>query len=166
MPKSIIQNDALMYRRWAEEQLEMYGVSAQYYQIKPHHSFTSAGELAANYYDPTPAKIFFDQVPKITTLKKLGWVTELDQQASLINVLFTTPGISVGCLYDIKDPLTPDRGRLFRVTKLQTGILYPAYVTCQIVPVMGTAPEETVDPYQGNKSIFLDKQEGDNEDVY
>ena len=166
MTKSILQNDLTIYRQWASEELDLYGVSAEYYQLKPNHSWTVAGELAANYFDPRPIKLFFDQVPKISTLKKLGWVTELDQQASLVNILFTTPGIAVGCLFNIKDPLTPDSGRLFRVTKLQTGILYPSYVTCQIVPVLGTEPEETVDPYQGNKSIFLDKPEGEQGDEY
>ncbi len=82
MAKSIIQNDALIYRRYAEEQLDMYGISAYYYQIKPNHSWTSVGELAANYFDPAPIKLMFDQVPKISTLKKLGWVKELDQAAS------------------------------------------------------------------------------------
>ncbi|MCM1323016.1 MAG: hypothetical protein NC218_02420 [Acetobacter sp.] len=153
---SILQNDLTIFRYYASEQLDMYGISALYYQPKPGKHFTVAGEISANYFDPIPCKILFDQVPKISTLKKLGWVTELDQEASLINVHFDTPGIQQGALYEVKDPLKPDAGRLFRVTKLQTGILYPAFVTCQIVPVVGSEPEETVKPYEGDKSIFLD----------
>ena len=152
---SILQNDLTALRYYMEEMLDMYGVPAKYYQIKPGHKFTVAGEISAHYFNPTNCKVLFDQVPKISTLRKLGWLTELDQAASLIHIAFDTAGIAFGALYEIKDPLTPDSGRLFRVTKMQTGIIFPAFITCQIVPVVGTAPEETVQPYDGDKSIFL-----------
>lgn len=166
MADSILQNDLLLQRYWFEEVLDLYGISAKYYQLKPGCKFTSAGELSSNYYDPIKARILFDQVPKISTLKRLGWVTELDQNSSLIHVKFDTPGIQFGCIYSIKDPLTPDKGRLFRITKLQTGIIYPAAVTCQIVPILGTDPEATTEPYDGSKSIFLDPVGGDQIDEY
>lgn len=156
MPKSLLQNDLEIFRYYFEEALDLYGIAARYYQLKPNCHFTVAGELSANYFDPIKCRILFDQVPKVSTLKKLGWVTELDQAASLIHVAFDLPGLAFGSLFEIKDPLAPDRGRLFRVTKMQTSILYPASVTCQIVPVLGTDIEETVEPYEGKKSIFLD----------
>lgn len=153
---SVLQNDLLIFRRHAEEVLDLYGIPARYYQPKPGHHWTVAGEISANYFDPIPTRVLFDQVPTVSTLKKLGWVTELDTGASLIHVAYNTPGIAFGALYEVKDPLTPDTGRLFRVTKLSVGILYPAMVTCQIVPVVGEDPEETVQPYEGHKSIILD----------
>lgn len=152
----ILQNDLIILRQQFQEVLDMYGIDALYYQVKPNHHYTVAGEISANYFDPVPCKILFDAVPKVSTLKKLGWVTELDPGASIINVAFDTPGIAFDALYEIKDPLQPDGGRMFRVTKLQTGILYPVNIACQVVPVVGTNPEQTVKPYEGNKSIFLD----------
>ncbi len=153
---SILQNDLTALRYQMQEVLDMYGIQAKYYQIKPGHTFTVAGELSANYFDPIDCRVLFDQVPKVSTLKKLGWVTELDQAASLIHISFDTPGISHGAVFEIKDPLASDSGKLFRVTKLQTGILYPTFVTCQIVPVVGSEPSQTLKPYDGDKSIFID----------
>ena len=175
MANTILQSDLQAYRFYFNEALEMYGIQARYYQIKPGHTYTPAGELSANYYDPTLTNVIFDQVPKVSTLKKLGWVTELDQdQTSLIHIAFDTPGIQVGCLFEIKDPLTPSTGRFFRVTKLRTGIIYPVAVTCQIVPILGNTPEDTTNPNntanlkpnQVPPTIFLDRpEEGEDEDV-
>ena len=162
----ILQNDLIIFRQQFREVLDMYGIDAKYYQIKPNHHYTVAGEISANYYNPVPCKILFDQVPKISTLKRLGWVSELEPGASLIHVAFDTPGIAFGALYEIKDPLSPDSGRLFRITKLQTGILYPVSISCQVVPVVGTEPEQTVKPYEGNKSIFLNTEKAGEIDEY
>lgn len=159
MADSLLQNDITVLRYYFREALDLYGIPARYYQLKPNCHFTVAGELSANYFDSIKCKIIFDQVPKISTLKKLGWVTELDQAASLIHVDFDLPGISFGSLFEIKDPLAPDKGKLFRVTKLQTSIIYPVSITCQIVPVAGEVEQETVRPYEGKKSIFLQGDE-------
>ncbi len=49
---------------------------------------------------------------------------------------------------------------------MTTGIIYPAAVTLQIVAVVGDSPEETVTPYDGNKTIFIDNTTEVEEDVY
>lgn len=157
MAKSIIQDDARIFKFYAKEALEMYGIPSEYYQCKPGRTFTTLGELKACYYDPVRTKVIFDQAPQVRTLKKLGWVTELDAQQPIVHVMFDLPGLEVGCLFNIKDPLTIDSGRMFRITKMSTGILYPATVTCQIVAIMGDEIEETTNPYDGSESIFLDK---------
>ena len=75
--------------------------------------------------------------------------------------MFDLPGIEEGCLFKIKDPLKKEDGRFFRITKMSVSVLYPAMLTCQIVAVLGTEPEETVKPYTGDNSIFLDKEKGE-----
>lgn len=161
MARSIIQNDAKIFKKYADECLSMYGIPSLYYQIKPGKDYSAVGELSGCYYDPVRTKVIFDQAPNIRTLKKLGWVTEADTQQPLVHVMFDLPGIEIGCLFSIKDPLTKASGRLFRITKMTTSILYPAMLTCQIVAVVGTEPEETVRPYNGDDSIFLNKAKGE-----
>lgn len=158
--RSLIQNDVKIHRRYFNEALEAYGVDALYYQVKPGKKFTSIGELSANYYAPTEGKVIFDQTPQLRTLKKLGWVSELDQTLPLLHVSFDLPGIETGCLFKIKDPLQFSGGRLFRITKMSVGIISPASITVQAVPIAGTEPSETVKPYDGVKSVFLNKPEG------
>lgn len=156
--RSIIQNDAKIFRKYANEALDAYGIPSAYFQLKPGKTYKSAGELSGCYYDPIRTKIIFDQVPSLRTLKKIGWVTEFDTQQPIVHVKYDLPGLEVGCLFNVKDPFSKTKGRLFRITKMSAGILYPALITCQIVAVLGDEPEETVNPYDGLDSIFLDKE--------
>lgn len=163
----LLRNDLEIQRYYFNEALDYYGIDADYYQVKePSQQFTSAGEASSNYYDPVPMRIIFDQVPKVSTLKKLGWVTELNEDSQpIIHIPFDTPGIQFGALFKIADPLKPGSGRMFRATKLSTGIIYPTAVTVQIVAVAGDKITETTKPYDGVKTIFIDKQEN-RTDVY
>lgn len=161
MPGLLLQNDLEIQRYYFNEALDYYGIDADYYQVKEEtQKFTSAGELSSKYYDPVRVKLIYDQVPKINTLKKLGWVPELNQDSQpIIHIPFDTPGIQVGALFRIEDPLRPGTGKIFRTTKLTTGIIYPVAATLQIVAVLGDSPEETTAPYDGNRTIFIDKKE-------
>lgn len=162
MAKSIIREDAVIFQEYFNEMLEMYGIDVLYYQRKEKCSeWNAVGELSANYYSPIEAKILFDQIPSVKTLKKLGWVTELDSQQPIVHMKYDLPGLQQGCLIKVKDPLSlSNDGRMFRITKMSTGIIYPFSITAQIVAIVGTDIEETVNPYNGPKSIFLDKPEG------
>lgn len=157
MAKSIIQNDAKIFKYYADEALDLYGIPCQYFQCKPGKSFTTLGEMKSCYYDAVWTKVIFDQAPNVKTLRKLGWVTELDEQQPIVHVKFDLPGIEIGCLFNIKDPLRVDKGRMFRITKMSVGILYPATLTCQLAAIVGDDIEETTNPYDGNESIFLNK---------
>lgn len=144
---SLVKRDALIQRRYFRECLRLYGIDGMYYQIKEGTKrFNEAGEFSAFYHEPIPCQMIFDQVPKISTLKKLGWTSELDEQLPLIHVDYDTPDIQGGCCFTIEDPLRPGKGRLFRVTKLISGIIYPMAITCQLVPVLGDTPENTLQP--------------------
>ena len=145
--RSLVKSDALMHRRYFQEMLKLYGIDGMYFQVKEESkSYNEVGELSAEYLEPVPCQMIFDQVPKVSTLKKLGWTTELDQSQPLIHVDYDLEGLQVGACFNIADPLRPGRGRLFRVTKLSVGIIYPMCVTCQLVAIVGDKPEKSLQP--------------------
>jgi hypothetical protein len=157
--ETLLGSDLEIFRDYFKEALQFYGIPARYYQIKPGETFNESAELKAGYYDPKRIRVIFNQVPTVRTLKMLGWVTELDMDVQpIVDVMFDLPGLQVGCLISIKDPLNK-KGRLFKITKMSVGILYPASVTCQLVPILGQDPLATTDPYVGEKSIFLNATE-------
>lgn len=163
MARSLISQDAEIFREYFKECLEMYGIPALFFQPKEdicQKKFTTLGEMKNLYYDPIETQVLFEATPKVQTLRKLGWVTELDKEQPIVHVDYDLPGIARGAVFKIKDPLSVTDGRLFRVTKMSVGILYPASISCQIVAVLGKEPEETLNPYNGPKSIFLNKKEG------
>lgn len=144
---SLIKNDALIHRRYFKEVLRLMGIDGMYYQIKPGTShYNESGEFSALYEKPIPCQFIFDQVPTVSTLKKLGWITELDREFPLVHVDYDLPDLQKGTLFLVEDPLREGKGRLFRVNKIQLGILYPVCATCQVAPVVGDVPENTLQP--------------------
>lgn len=165
MAYSLINQDAEIFREYFEECLELWGIPALYFQCKDENipmdkQFTVLGEMSKHYYAPLEKHVIFEATPKVQTLRKLGWVTELDKEQPIVHVEYNLPGLTRGAVFKIKDPMSLTDGRLFRVTKMSLGILYPASIACQIVAVLGKEPEETLHPYDGPKSIFLNKKEG------
>lgn len=160
MARSLVNSDAEIFRKYFKECLDLYGIPSLFFQKKETiKDFTTLGEMKNNYYDPIETHVIFESTPQVRTLKKLGWVTELDKEQPIVHVEYNLPGISRGCVFKIKDPISLTDGRLFRITKMSTGILYPASISCQLIAVLGEEPEETLKPYDGSKSIFLNKME-------
>ena len=127
--------------------LRKYGIDCSYFEVKEGTvKYNVNGELSAEYKNPIGTQVLFDQVPKVATLKKLGWNTSTDESQPLIHVDFDLPGLQVGCLFSIEDPLRPGKGRLFRVTRMSVGIIYPMCVTAQVVAVLGDQIENTLQP--------------------
>lgn len=145
--RSLVKSDALMFRHYFKEMLDLYGIDGMYYEvIEETKKYNEAGEFSAYYKDPIPCQVIFDQVPKISTLKKLGWTTENDESQPIVHVDYDLPGIQKGACFSIEDPLRLGKGRLFRISKLSLGIIYPMCVTCQLVAVLGDIPENTLQP--------------------
>ena len=95
-------------------------------------------------------------------MKKLGWASELQDQASVISVPYDLYGLQVGALFAVPDVYNSRRGRLFRVTEISSIMLAPASVTCRLVPEY----EDTVDGSEFNHIInsfsFLNVEEEPN----
>ena len=154
---SLVKRDALMFRKYFKEMLEKYGIDGMYFQPKEEtKKYNETGEFSAEYEKPIQCQMIFDQVPKVSTLKKLGWTAEMDESQPLIHVDYDLPGLQSGSCFSIEDPLRPGKGRLFRVTKISVGIIYPMCATCQIVAIAGDQPEKTLKPelaMQINKNL-------------
>ena len=81
-------------------------------------------------------------------MKKIGWVSELQKDSSLIHVAYDTPDIQQGALFIVPSGLDDGKGRLFRCVKLTNSIVYPASIACEIVP-------EYEDTYQNTNNDFM-----------
>ena len=79
----------------------------------------------------------FDEHPTQQTMKKIGWVSELQKDSSLIHIAYDTPDIQQGALFIVPSGLDDGKGRLFRCVKLTNSIVYPASIACEIVPEYG-----------------------------
>lgn len=131
---SLLSSDIKIFRKWFEELVTLQGIQVIYYQPKPGKHYTTYGEISANYYQPQVVGVLFNDHPDQKSMKKLGWNAELQDDASVIHVPYDLPGIQAGALFVVPSGIDQTKGRLFRVTQLSTGMVYPASVACEIVP--------------------------------
>ena len=133
----LIRPDVKLHRRYFSEMVRLIGVQVIYRSPFPGKHWTTYAEIDSNYTKPLLVGCIFDEHPQQRTMKKLGWDSELDKQASIMSVSYDTPNIQVGALFIVPSALDHTDGRLFRVTKLSSIMIYPASITCELVPEYG-----------------------------
>ena len=100
------QEDLKLHRKWFDEMVRLIGVQVIYRGIREGKKWTTYAEIDSNYYEPICIGCIFNEYPDQKTMKKLGWVSQTDQQASIISVPFDTPHIQVGSLFIIPNALS------------------------------------------------------------
>lgn len=127
------EKDIKLHRKYFAEMTKLLGINVLYRQLLPGKKWTSYAEIDANYSSPTIVGCIFSQYPDQQTMKKLGWVSELEKAVSIISVPYDLP-IQVGALFIVPSGIDSSEGRLFRVTRLSNIMIYPASMTCELVP--------------------------------
>ena len=155
----LLTNDAKLYRQYFEEMVRLIGIYVLYRAPKPGKRYTTYAELEANYEQPILVGCIFNEHLPQQTLRKLGWMSELDESASVIEVPYHLKGLQQGALFIVPSGLDRGKGRLFRVTKLTNSIMYPDSITCQIVPEYEDVVDDiTAYNYTGNTFTMLNEE--------
>ena len=138
----LIQPSVKLNRQYFKELCKLHGIYVLYRAPLQNKHYTTYAEIDSNFAPPLQVGCLFDQHPDQRTTKKLGWVAELQPDASLIHVDYDLPDLQVGSLFIIPSGLDDGKGRLFKVTQMSTIMIYPASISCVIVPEY----EDTLDP--------------------
>ena len=144
----LITPDIKLHRKWFEEMVRLIGIQVVYRAPRKDKHWTSFAEIESNYQPSIVIGCIFDEHPTQQTMKKIGWVSELQKDSSLIHVAYDTPDIQQGALFIVPSGLDDGKGRLFRCVKLTNSIVYPASIACEIVP-------EYEDTYQNTNNNFM-----------
>ena len=67
----------------------------------------------------------------------------MTESAALIHVPYDLPGLQVGALFIIPSAYDKTKGRTFRVTKMSAVMVFPASITCEIVPEYETITQQS-----------------------
>lgn len=153
------QEDLKLQRHWFKELCLLQGVNCLYYAPRPDKHWTNYGEIESNYYKPQLIGTIFSEYPDQKTMKKLGWVSELDEQSSIISVAYDLPELQVGALFLVPSAIDPKKGRLFRVTELSTIMIVPAAVTCKLVPEYENTYDKTLDIHPHGSMTYLRRED-------
>ena len=131
----ILLNDGIkLHRKYFKEMVKLIGINAIYRAPKPDKHYTTYAEIASNYQEPEEVGIIFTEYPDQKTLKKIGWVAELQDNASLIHVPYDLHDLQAGALFYLPSGLDDGKYKLFRVDILSNIMVYPASIVCSIVP--------------------------------
>lgn len=130
----LLTPDIRQHRQYFREMCKLIGIRVLYRSPKPGKKYTTYAEIDANYNPPILIGCIFDEHPSQRTLRKMGWMSELNENSSFIHVDYDLPGLQQGGMFIVPSGLDDGNGRLFRIVKMVTSIVYPASITCEIVP--------------------------------
>lgn len=157
----LLHNSIKLHRQWFHEMTKLIGIYVYYFPPKPESKhYTTYAELIADYNNPMKIGVIFDEHPKQQTLKKIGWLSELQQDASLIHVPYDLPGLEQGAMFLIPSGIDNATGRLFRTVRLANEVVYPASITCELVPEYeNTFTPETNFDYERTSFNLLNRED-------
>lgn len=153
----LVRQDVRIHRAYFSEMCKLIGVSVAYqYVVKSEMTIHSEDNSFLSV--PLRIDVIFDDQPSVDTLKRLGWVTELnEQQPIVINMPYNTPNLTVNARIMIESIDGTPRPRVFKVTKIESDLEYPDAYTCAIVPVV----DQT---YQKNQYTLVNTEKISEED--
>lgn len=123
-----------LHRQYFKEMVKLLGINCIYREPIPGKTFDGHGDLDAHYRPGQVVGVIFQDHPDQKTLKKMGWVAELQENSSIIHVPYDLPGIQVGALFIIPSGIDGAQGRVFRVISMQNIMVYPASIACEVAP--------------------------------
>ena len=130
----IQEKDILLHRQYFLECAKMIGVNILHRAPRNDKSYTRYGEIDSNYYEPESTPSIFVEFPDQKTMRKLGWNAELQENASIISVPYDLRGLQKGSLFEIPSAFDNAKPRLFRVVEISAIMIYPASLTCKVIP--------------------------------
>jgi len=155
-------NDIKRHRSYFQEMTKFLGVNCLYYVPKSNKDYDRNGDLFTAYEKPIVVGCIFQDHPDQKTLKKMGWVAELQESSSVIHVPYDLQGLQAGALFVVPSGLDHAEGRVFRVVSMQNIMMYPASIACEIAPEYATNGQrnEVEDLTHTNFTVLKDN-EGD-----
>ena len=155
----LLTPDIKLHRKYFNEMVKLLGIQVVYYAPRPDKHWTTYAEIESNYEKPIYVGCIFTEHIDQKTMKKLGWVSELSENASLIHVPYDLPNIQVGALFEIPSGLDDGENRLFRVTELTNSMIYPSSIMCQLVPEYKNTYEPALNDFRNSSFNLLREEE-------
>lgn len=153
------KEDILLQRNYFNELVTLLGVQVKHRAPRKDKHYTTYAEIQGNYYEPETVGCIFTEHLDQRTMKKLGWNSELTTDAAVISVPYDLNGLQQGSLFYIPSAFDNTPDRLFRVVELSSIMIYPASITCKLVPEYETTFSDNLYDHRRNSFNLLNKEE-------
>jgi len=159
----LLNKNIKLHRNWFKQMTKLIGINCIYKAPLPGKHFDTHGDLDADYFPGKLVGCIFQDHPDQKTLKKMGWVAELQEGSSVIHVPYDLPDLQVGALFIVPSGIDNAQGRVFRVISMQNIMVYPASIACEIAPeyIDDVEPVLTRDFEDTNFTMLVDHEEDD-----
>ena len=128
----LINSDIKLHRAWFKQMLTLHGINCKYRAPLANKENDIHGDLQTSYKPEIIVGCLFEEHPNQKSLKKAGWVAELQEGSSMIHVPYDLPDLQVGALFEVPSGLDNGKGRVFRVISMSNIMIYPASIACEI----------------------------------
>ena len=155
----LLTPDIKIHRQYFREMIKLLGIRVLYRAPKPGKTYTTYREIDASYEKPIMIGCIFDEHPTQQTLNKMGWISELQENASIIHIPYDTPYIQQGALFEIPSGIDNAPNRLFRVSQLSNIMIYPASIACEIVPEYENTYQESQNDFKQSSFNLLKEED-------
>ena len=119
-----------------DEALELQGIDCMYQFPHLADSNDQGEALIDSYSDQIPTRIFFENSPKIKTIKRFGWVVaNNDELPFLIHCSWNLEHLQKDSIFRFAGQYAEVGERVFRVTALSYDLQCPDHLVAQVVPV-------------------------------
>lgn len=153
------EHNIKLQRTYFQEMVRLLGVYVVYRAPRKDKHWTQYQEIESNYENPILVGCIFNEHPDQKSLKKMGWVSELQDNESLISLGYETENLQAGCLIVIPSSYDNTKGRLFRIVRMSNIMIYPASITCVCVPEYETEFEPVLTDHETSSLNLLIEEE-------
>ncbi len=126
------KNNIQLHRSYFKEMVKLLGINCKYRAPLLNKTNDIHGDLQTGYRPELIVGCLFEEHPNQKSLRKAGWVAELQEGSSMIHVPYDLPYLQVGALFEVPSGLDDGKGRLFRVISMSNIMIYPASIACEI----------------------------------
>lgn len=159
----LINQDIKLHRTWFKQMTKLLGINCIYKAPMENKTFDNRGDLQSAYQPGIVVGCVFQEHPDQKTLKKMGWVAELQEGSSIIHVPYDLKDLQVGAQFIIPSGIDQAIGRVFRVISMNNIMIYPASIACEIAPEYYDRDEQVqfTDFSKENFTLLIDNEEDD-----
>lgn len=153
-----------LHRMWFKQCVALHGINCRYRAPLENKEYDIHGDLQTRYKPEIIVGCLFEEHPNQKSLKKAGWVAELQEGSSIIHVPYDLPDLQVGALFEVPSGLDNGKGRVFRVISMSNIMIYPASIACEIALEYESVDEErlvTAAHEKEDMPLLIDRDDDD-----
>lgn len=152
------------YQNWFDEASQMLGIDVEYRFLLKRNTENATGEsVYSELSDPILQSIIVEEgIPKIDSLKQLGWFTDTEDEQLLVDFSIKTPNLQEGCRFKFVNGTNSNQNKEYTIIKLSSEQLYPSCIKCLCIPVINSKysikNNKTGDILYQEQSIYSDEE--------